>query len=81
MKKNKTKTIEEYMNDPDIINEPMYLREIHAIRFKIQDELEGMSFQERADYMNAKCALTCKKYNIKTFMFDAKSNNNTKISV
>jgi hypothetical protein len=78
MKKNKTKTMEEYMNDPDIINEPMYLREIHAIRFKIQDELEGMSFQERADYINAQGAEICREYNIKTIVPNNKSNDNAK---
>jgi hypothetical protein len=40
------KTLEDYMNDPDIINEPMALREIHAIRLKIHDERKGMSIAE-----------------------------------
>ena len=31
------KTLEAYMNDPDITNEPMPLREIHAIRLMIHD--------------------------------------------
>ncbi|MDR3243673.1 MAG: hypothetical protein LBT79_02870 [Elusimicrobiota bacterium] len=78
MKQNKTKTMEEYMNDPDIINEPMYLREIHAIRFMIQDELEGMSFQERADYINAQGMEICKEYNIKTILPIPKSNSFSK---
>jgi hypothetical protein len=78
MKQNKTKTMEEYMNDPEIINEPMPMREIYASRFKIQDELEGMSFQERADYMNAKGAKICKEYNIKMIAPIPKSNNFSK---
>ena len=40
------KTWDDYMNDPDIIDEPMALREIHAIRFKIQDERIGMTAEE-----------------------------------
>ena len=40
------KTIDDYMNDPDIINEPMALREVHAIRLKIHDERKGMSIAE-----------------------------------
>ena len=41
------KSLDDYMNDPDLANEPMALREIHAIRLKIQDETQGMSFEER----------------------------------
>jgi hypothetical protein len=48
------KTLEDYMNDPDIIDEPMYLREIHAIRFKIQDETKGMTFEQRRTYYHNK---------------------------
>ena len=32
------KSLSEYMNDPDIVDEPMVLREIHAIRLRIYDE-------------------------------------------
>jgi hypothetical protein len=42
-----TKTLEDYMNDPEIANEPMALREIHAIRLKLQDERKGMTNEER----------------------------------
>ena len=37
------KTLSEYLNDPDLANEPEALREIHAIRLKLQDERIGMS--------------------------------------
>jgi len=40
------KTIDDYMNDPSIIDEPLALREIHAIRLKIYDETKGMSANE-----------------------------------
>jgi hypothetical protein len=39
--------LEHYMNDPDIVNEPMAMREVHAIRLMIQDEQKGMSVEER----------------------------------
>jgi hypothetical protein len=48
------------MNDPRLLNDPGMaealepIREIHAIRLKIQDELAGMSPEEEADYLNKK---------------------------
>jgi hypothetical protein len=44
------KTLDDYMNDPDIINEPSALREVHAIRLMIQDETKGMTATERTAY-------------------------------
>jgi len=44
------KTLNDYMSDPDIANEPMPWREIHAIRLKIHDETKDMTFQERKVY-------------------------------
>jgi len=40
------KTINDYLNDPDLINEPEALREVHAIRLKIHDERKGMTATE-----------------------------------
>jgi hypothetical protein len=40
------KTWEDYYNDPEIVNEPSAMREIHAIRLKIQDERQGLSWME-----------------------------------
>ena len=48
----KQKTLDDYMNDPDIINEPMPLREIHAIRFMIQDKTKDMTAEEHTAYYN-----------------------------
>lgn len=45
-----TKTLDDYMNDPDIINEPSALREVHAARFMIQDEIKDMTAEERTAY-------------------------------
>jgi predicted DNA-binding protein (UPF0251 family) len=41
-----TKTLDDYMNDPEIAHEPMALREIHAIRLQIYDETKDMTDAE-----------------------------------
>jgi hypothetical protein len=47
------KSVQDYMNDPRITNDPEMMatmesiREIHAIRLKIQDETAGMTAEER----------------------------------
>jgi hypothetical protein len=46
------KTLEEYMNDPEIIDEIRPLREIYAIRLKIYDEIKDMTIAERTAYFN-----------------------------
>jgi hypothetical protein len=46
-----TKTLDDYMNDPDIAHEPMALREIHAIRLKIHDETKDMTSKEFGAYV------------------------------
>jgi hypothetical protein len=46
------KTFDDYLNDPRIKNEPMGLRITHAMRFKVQDETEGMTTAERTAYYN-----------------------------
>ena len=45
-----TKSFDDYLNDPRIKNEPMGLRITHAMRFKVQDETEGMTAMERTAY-------------------------------
>jgi len=44
------KTIDDYLNDPDLANEPSALREVHAARLMIQDETKGMTVAERTAY-------------------------------
>jgi len=44
------KTFEDYLDDPRIKDEPMGLRVTHAMRFKIQDETEGMTAAEHTAY-------------------------------
>jgi hypothetical protein len=54
------KTVNDYMNDPRILEDqemmeaPECIREIHAIRLKLQDETEGMTVEEHVDYVNKK---------------------------
>ena len=43
------KTYLDYMNDPDIVNEPMPLREVHAIRLMLSDETKHMTLERRAE--------------------------------
>jgi hypothetical protein len=56
------KTVQEYMTDPRILNDPGLMaapeeiREIHAIRLKHQDETAGMTGAEEADYYVRKAA-------------------------
>ena len=40
------KTIDDYLNDPDLANELQALREVHAIRLKTHDERKGMTSVE-----------------------------------
>jgi len=52
------KTIQEYMNDPRMLNDPGMaealepVKEIHAIRLRLQDETVNMTEAERVDYIN-----------------------------
>lgn len=41
-----TKTIDDYLKDPDLVDEPYALREVHAIRLKIHDERKKMTAAE-----------------------------------
>jgi len=52
------KTVQDYLNDPRLLNDPEMagaletVREIHAIRLKIQDEAAGMTLKERIESLN-----------------------------
>ena len=54
-----------YINDPDIVNEPMPLREVHAIRFMLQDETKYMSPEEHVDFINKEAQAIIDKYGLK----------------
>jgi hypothetical protein len=50
------KTIDDYLNDPDLANEPSALREVHAARLLIQDETKGMTAAEHTAYFRGRAA-------------------------
>lgn len=56
--------LDKYMNDPDIMNEPMPLREVHAIRLMIQDEIQDMTPKERAAYWKKEDLEVMEKYGL-----------------
>ena len=49
-----TKMIEDYLNDPDLADEPQALRQVHAIRLMIQEETKDMTVSERTAYYHEK---------------------------
>jgi hypothetical protein len=53
-----------YMNDPDIIDEPMALREVHAIRLMINDETKDMTPEERAARTRKEAGEIMEKYGL-----------------
>lgn len=52
------KTVQDYLNDPRLLNDPDMagalesVREIHAIRLKIQDETASMTLMEKIESLN-----------------------------
>ena len=59
------KTLNDYMNDPSVVNEPMPLREVHAIRLMIYEETKDMTSAEKTAYYNDSLKEIQGKYNIK----------------
>ncbi|MDR2600568.1 MAG: hypothetical protein LBC73_09880 [Oscillospiraceae bacterium] len=59
------KTLNDYMNDSSVINEPMPLREVHAIRLMLNDRTKDMTVAERTVYYNRRGAEAAKKYGFK----------------
>lgn len=57
--------LENYMDASSVINDPMPLREIHAIRLMIYDETKDMTPAERTAYYNGSIMEAQKKYNFK----------------
>jgi hypothetical protein len=58
------KTVEDYMNDPAIADEPRPVREIHAARLKILDERKGMTASEFSQAAEASTIAIFKKYGL-----------------
>ena len=59
------KTYLDYMDEPDIINEPMALREVHAIRLLIQDETKTLTQEQRLERTRNAVAEAEKRLGIK----------------
>jgi len=50
------KTLDDYLNDPELADEPSALREVHAIRLMIHDETKDMTAAERTSYFHKRAA-------------------------
>lgn len=50
------KTLDDYLDDPTLTDEPSALREIHAIRLMIHEEIKDMTIAERTAYFNGSAA-------------------------
>ncbi|GHU57380.1 hypothetical protein FACS189442_6350 [Spirochaetia bacterium] len=66
------KTIEDYMNDPAIADEPRPVREIHAARLMIQDERKGMTATEFGEAARQDAIAISKKYGLPLVWADLK---------
>jgi hypothetical protein len=58
-------TLEDYMDDARVINDPMPLREVHAIRLMIYDRTKNMTPAMRTQYYNNSIDEAQKKYGFK----------------
>ena len=56
---------EKYMDDPDIIDEPMALREVHAIRLMLREEAKNMMPEEHARHVREQTRNVIEKYGLK----------------
>ncbi|MDR1491098.1 MAG: hypothetical protein LBS65_11620 [Desulfovibrio sp.] len=56
--------LERYMNDPDIVNEPVPMREVHAIRLMLHDEAKDMTPEEHTRYVNEQVRSVVDKYGL-----------------
>ena len=65
------KKLEDYMNDVSVINEPMPLREVHAIRLMIYDEIKDMTPGEINEYYMRSFENIRKEYGFKEFSSDS----------
>jgi hypothetical protein len=66
------KTIQDYMNDPAIADEPLPVREIHAARLMIQDERKGMTTREFSQAAEDHTIAIFKKYGLPLVWADLK---------
>ena len=55
---------DDYLNDPDLVNEPMPLREIHAIRLMLDDEMKDMTQEERVACINDRTGTIMQRFGL-----------------
>jgi hypothetical protein len=58
------RTFNDYLATPEIAEEPLFLREVHAARLMIQDETKGMSVAEWLAYWKHKEKDMVKEYGL-----------------
>jgi hypothetical protein len=66
------KTIENYMNDPAIADEPLLVREVHAARLMIQDDRKNMTAKEFSQAAEDGTIAIFKKYGLPLVWADLK---------
>ncbi|MDR0843446.1 MAG: hypothetical protein LBP68_08520 [Acidobacteriota bacterium] len=54
-----------FMSDPDLADEPMSLREVHAIRLAIHEKTKNMTPEQRIEYYRKSGEATAKRYGFK----------------
>jgi hypothetical protein len=69
------KTIENYMNDPAIADEPLLVREVHAARLMIQDDRKNMTAREFSQAAEDSTIAIFKKYGLPLVWADLKPVN------
>ena len=57
--------LEQYLNDPALADEPLPLREIHAIRLMINDDTKSLSAPEIRAYYQAELDQAKRKFKFK----------------
>jgi hypothetical protein len=65
------KTLKDYIDDPGIINEPLPIREIHAIRLMIYDEIKDMTPEEHTAHVSARSQAFLRQHGIHLKIVDA----------
>jgi hypothetical protein len=59
------KTLEDYMRDPSVANDPLPLREVHAIRLMIYDETKDMTPSDLTAYYHNNLMEAQREYGFK----------------
>ena len=56
---------EKFMDHPDLIDEPMALREVHAIRMMLSEETKNMTPEEHTRHVREQTRNVIEKYGLK----------------